>query len=387
VVILIAACSGGSLRPKIALVTSGVGTAYGGIGVVAQLIVSALQKDTDVSVWQHPASWPRLLRIGLVGGRVFLGSRKRPDFVVYDHVHLAVLHAAIPSLRNIPYMVFLHGIEVWEPLVGRRREALLGASLLLTNSATTEAVARSVNPWLPKLEVVWLGVKGQPRPTDQTAIAPVGLIVGRMASSERLKGHDAVMDAWPEIRAAVPDAKMLILGTGNDERRLRRKVDDEGLCGIEFCGRLSDAERDRMYQSSRLLFYPSKQEGFGLAGAEAASFGVPVLGLAGTVTEELFPDGTGAVLARDLGKHSIARAAIPVLADSQLASKLGRAAWNRVQNNFLEEHFTERFRRALSPLIPALGAGDGTVGQSGRQSRVHAEGSAEFSAFGRRPSH
>jgi hypothetical protein len=81
------------LRPKIALVTSGVGTAQGGIGVVAKLIVSALQKDTDVSVWQHPASLPRPLRVGLVGGRVFLGSRKCPDLVVYDHVHQ-------PSFKN-----------------------------------------------------------------------------------------------------------------------------------------------------------------------------------------------------------------------------------------------------------------------------------------------
>ncbi len=28
-------------------------------------------------------------------------------------------------------MVFLHGVEVWQPLAGRRREALLGASLLI----------------------------------------------------------------------------------------------------------------------------------------------------------------------------------------------------------------------------------------------------------------
>jgi hypothetical protein len=77
-----------------------------------------------------------------------------------------------------------------------------------------------------------------------------------------------------------------------------------------------------------------------------------VLGLAGTVVEELFPNGTGAIFARDLAKHSIAEAAIPVLADSRLASSLGRAAWNRVQNNFLEEHFVQRFRRTLSSLIP-----------------------------------
>jgi phosphatidylinositol alpha-1,6-mannosyltransferase len=172
-----------------------------------------------------------------------------------------------------------------------------------------------------------------------------------MASAERLKGHDAVIDAWPEIRAAVPEAILRIVGTGNDAGRLRMRVRQENLCGIQFCGWLSDAERDRMYRSSRLLFYVSKQEGFGLAAAEAASYGVPVLGLAGTVFEELFPSGAGAVLARDLQKHSIARAAIPILADPQIALELGRAAWNRVQQNFLEEHFAERLRQALYPLI------------------------------------
>jgi phosphatidyl-myo-inositol dimannoside synthase len=353
-VILIAIGSaGGLLRSKIALVTSGVGTAQGGIGVVAQLIVSALRPDTDVSLWEHPASLPRMLRIGLTAWRAFFGGFNRPDLVVYDHVHLAALHATIPSLRAIPYAVFLHGTEVWEPLAGRRKEALLRANFLLTNSATTEATARIVNPWLPKLEIVWLGVRGQPRPTDLTATPPVGLIIGRMASSERQKGHDAVMDAWPEIRSAIPDAKLFIVGTGDDERRLRRRVRDEHLLGIEFCGRLRDAERDRMYRSSRLLFYPSRQEGFGLAAVEAASFGVPVLGLAGTVVEELFPNSTGALLARDWETWSIAQAAIPVLSDAQLARAVGVAAWTRVQNNFLEEHFTQRFRRVLAKLLPA----------------------------------
>ena len=122
---------------------------------------------------------------------------------------------------------------------------------------------------------------------------PIGLIVGRMADSERLKGHDAVMDAWPLIRSMVPDAKLMIVGEGNDKRRLQKRAKTERLDGIEFCGRISDAERNQMYRSSRLLFYPSKQEGFGLAGVEAASFGLPVLGLAGTVTEELFPSWNG----------------------------------------------------------------------------------------------
>jgi len=340
------------VRTKVELFTSGLGTNHGGVGVVAQLIVSALQDDADVAVSVHPPFLPRFLRFGIVGIRSYLAGLTRPDFVLYDHVHLAALHATIPALREIPYGVFLHGIEVWVPLLGRRQEALLGANVLIVNSAMTEVLARKVNPWLPKAKVVWLGVPGHARPADVRSSRPMGLIVGRMASAERLKGHDSVMDAWPDISAAVPDAKLVIVGTGDDERRLRRRAMQERLNGVEFLGYISDERRDHVYQSSRMLFYPSKQEGFGLAGTEAASFGLPVLGLAGTVTEELFPPGTGAVLARSLAKPDIVEAVAPLLKDAALASELGRAAWERVQDNFLEEHFRARFRKALDDFVP-----------------------------------
>jgi glycosyltransferase involved in cell wall biosynthesis len=100
-----------------------------------------------------------------------------------------------------------------------------------------------------------------------------------------------------------------------------------------------------------MLFYPSKQEGYGLAGAEAASFGVPVLGLAGTVTEELFPLGTGAVVAKDLSRESIAEAAIPLLRNARYAQELGSAAATRVNAIFLKEHFAGRLRKALAPQL------------------------------------
>jgi phosphatidylinositol alpha-1,6-mannosyltransferase len=304
--------------------------------VVAGLIVSALEGPSRLNVWEHHAFWPRFARIPAAVGRRFLGSLnlKTSDFVLYDHVDLAILHAVIPRLRNVPYAVFLHGIEVWKPLVGRRREALIEANLLLVNSATTEAEARIFNPWLPKVTVAWLGLERQNEIADVRAAAPMRLIVGRNADSERLKGHDAAMDAWHLIESIIPDAKLMIVGGGKDKGRLQKRVKAERLPGIEFCGRIDETERNQMYRSCRLLFYPSKQEGFGLAGVEGASFGIPLLGLAGTLTEELFPTGTGAVIAKDLSRESIAEAAIPILGGSQHAAELGRAALARVNAVF-----------------------------------------------------
>ena len=335
---------------KIVLVTSGLGTRYGGVGVVAQAIRSALQPEYAISVWRHPPFWPRVGRIARVAAQSFIGSRVHPVIVIYDHVHLAALHATIPGLRRIPYAVFLHGVEVWASLTGRRREALLGADRLIANSARTVADALRFNPWLPKVEVVWLG-SGTPRSATTDRPQPIALIVGRMNSLERYKGHDAVISAWPLLRAAVPDARLIVVGTGDDERRLRRRVRVSGLAGIDFCGRLSDSERDRAYRTARLLFYPSTQEGFGLAAIEALSFGVPVVGLVGTVIEELFPNREGVVLTKDLGPENIAEAAIPLLKDSRLACQVGQLGRERVESVFLEEHFARRFRRALAPLL------------------------------------
>jgi glycosyltransferase involved in cell wall biosynthesis len=75
------------------------------------------------------------------------------------------------------------------------------------------------------------------------------------------------------------------------------------------------------------------------------------LGLSATVTNELFPEGTGAVFAKRLDGESIAQAAIPLLKDPQRAASLGQTARARVQSMFLEEHFIERFRKAISPLL------------------------------------
>jgi hypothetical protein len=77
------------------------------------------------------------------------------------------------------------------------------------------------------------------------------------------------------------------------------------------------------------------------------------LGLAGTVTEELFPDGTGAIMAKDLSRKSISESAVPVLKSAQHAAELGRAASARVNAVFLKEHFADRFRRALALQLSA----------------------------------
>jgi phosphatidylinositol alpha-1,6-mannosyltransferase len=172
-----------------------------------------------------------------------------------------------------------------------------------------------------------------------------------MESCERMNGHDLVLEAWPSIVDAVPSARLLIVGDGSDLPRLKRRVAEERLEGVEFTGRVGDSERDALYRRASVFLFPSRQEGFGLAAVEAAEAGLPVVALRGTVMEELFPLGSGVELIAGINPRPLADATIDLLSNRRRAREMGAAARDRVYQLFLEEHFSTRFDAAVAPLL------------------------------------
>lgn len=338
-----------SLRGRrITVATSCLGSGIGGVGVVSAQVVEALRADgVDLDIWMHESKQPRARRLLGFAARTLSAVRRRPSFVFYDHVDLAQASVTFPWLRGVPFGIFLHGTEVWAPLHGRRRQALEQAAVRVVNSSTTLMRARCVNDWLPTARVAWLGVSPPTTPVVVGSRAPIALMVGRMEPGEAYKGHDPVLDAWPRIVARVPDARLLIVGDGGDLPRLRARVANEAIRHVEFTGRIDDLARDELYRRARILFFPSKNEGFGLVAVEAALYGVPTVGLRGTVMEEVYPEGTGSVLAEAYTADAISAAALPLFEDALLARELGSLAQERARTTFLAAQFGERFLRIL----------------------------------------
>ena len=210
--------------------------------------------------------------------------------------------------------------------------------------------ARESNPWLPEPRIIWLGAP-EARPRGRGEIKPVALVLGRMAAAERYKGHDALIDAWPRVVDAVPDAQLVIVGDGDDRARLEARA--AGRPSIVFTGFLSDAERQELLESAAMLVSISTGEGFGLAAVEAASCGVPVVALKGTVTEELFPGGSGHVLLESTDAGPLADALVALMTDAHRARAIGAAGRQRVRDAFTTEHFNKRLRAAIRPLAAA----------------------------------
>lgn len=333
----------------VVLVTSGLGSEFGGVGVVSSLLERAIG-SSRARLWRHYHTWPSFVRRAGLGLRALAGGFRRPSAIVYEHVGLAALHAVVPTVREVPHAVFLHGTEVWKPLNLRQKHALVSASLLMANSDFTVRSARAANPWLPEVRIVHLGVRlpavvpapARDRPSQV-------LLVGRMAQAERYKGHDQVLEGWACIRKAVPTASLVIVGGGDDEERIKMK--SRQLEGVIFAGRIGDGERDRLYGESRVVMVPSQREGFGLVAVEAAAHGAAIVGLRGTVIEELFPGDEGPALAGSQDPSAIAAAAIPLLADPDEAQRRVDALLGQVRARFLEDHAVARIREALRGLL------------------------------------
>ena len=104
------------------------------------------------------------------------------------------------------------------------------------------------------------------------------LTLGRLASKERAKGFDEVLDILSDLRRRIPDVCYVIAGEGDYRQTLEQKVDTLGLRhNVIFTGFVSEHEKPDFYRLSDVYVMPSRGEGFGFVVLEALACGVPVV--------------------------------------------------------------------------------------------------------------
>ncbi|WP_446222165.1 glycosyltransferase family 4 protein [Nocardia sp. IBHARD005] len=107
-------------------------------------------------------------------------------------------------------------------------------------------------------------------PLDTRAPTRTVLCVRRL---ERRMGIDVLLRAWPQVSAAHPDARLVVVGTGTAEADLRAEAAE--LAGtVEFTGRVSDDRLTELYAEATVSVVPTVAlEGFGLIALESLAAG------------------------------------------------------------------------------------------------------------------
>ncbi|OGH04391.1 MAG: hypothetical protein A2W22_05050 [Candidatus Levybacteria bacterium RBG_16_35_11] len=115
--------------------------------------------------------------------------------------------------------------------------------------------------------------------------------MGRIHTS---KGIFDLVKIWKYVCKLRPDAKLAIIGTGDEEIKLKleKKIEEAHLSqNIELLGFLENDEAFSIVNSCKLFVSASHEEGFGIAILEAMACGLPVIAWNLPVYSEVFPRG------------------------------------------------------------------------------------------------
>jgi phosphatidylinositol alpha-1,6-mannosyltransferase len=306
----------------------------------------------------HPSTLARI-RFGatLAGAQAF----GRMSAVLYSHLSLAKVQYWLPAAFRRPYAVFLHGIEVWRPLSAAERQVLSGAALLVANSGYTARRVREVHPWVGPIAECALAlpeaVGAASSATEQVEHRnepPTVIIVARMSAHERYKGHDQILDAWPVVRSRIPDARLVIVGDGDDAPRLRAKAASLGLAAsVLFTGFVTEAQLAALYQKASVFAMPSREEGFGLVYLEAMARGVPCIGSIHDAAGGVITDGVTGYLVDQADVRALADRITNLLSDPSLRLAMGREGQRRVEQHFTYARFRDRLLSLLETAFEA----------------------------------
>ncbi|MBP6508136.1 MAG: glycosyltransferase family 4 protein [Opitutaceae bacterium] len=230
---------------------------------------------------------------------------RQADLLVCGHLgQLAVARLAQlfnPSLR---YCLVAHGIEVWRPYTLMERWALRGAHRILCVSDFTRRQIQRFYPAMPAARIVVVPntldpfisaeATGIAQTTTNTTENPVILSVGRLSFADAYKGFDTLIEALPAVRHQFPNARLRIVGDGDDLARLKALAQAHGVSdAVEFTGRISDEALRAEYAACTLFALPSRKEGFGLVYLEAMTHGKPCVGARAGGAPEVITEAVG----------------------------------------------------------------------------------------------
>lgn len=127
-----------------------------------------------------------------------------------------------------------------------------------------------------------------PSKPNEFGVGNYFLFVGRLSGE---KGVQLLLEAFHQL----PEEKLVIVGTGPDEEKLRQYQRDHHIVNITFEGYRTGAALDDIFRGAKALLLPSVwYENMPYVMLEAFSFGKPVLGSnLGGIPERIEPGNNG----------------------------------------------------------------------------------------------
>lgn len=296
------------------------------------------------------------LDISAVGFLLRIVREQRPDLV---HVHsrrgadffgaIAARLAGVPAV--LTRRVDNPGVPGLSGLMYQAYARIVAISQAVRSQLAAEGVPEA------KLSVIPSAVDTQARTSawsrerflDEFRLAPGQPVVGMVAQFIPRKGHQAWLEAWGQVTARCPNARLLLLGRGLLEPSLKAHFGSRP--DMHFAGFRADLPA--FLGQLDLLVHPALAEGLGLSLLEAQGAGVPVVGFAAGGVPEAVADGVTGLLAPPGDMDGLVERLLRLLLNPALRRQMGRAGADRVRREFAPAVMVDRYLALYRTLVPA----------------------------------
>lgn len=266
----------------------------------------------------------------------------------------------ISRMVDVPVVYQFHGNLSSVGIGGRIRDIVSGSDSILVNSWYT------ADRFMDDLGIEADGVV---RPgVDSAEFAPTGVkradppeitFAGRLHEQ---KGIGDLLRAFAELEA---DARLNIVGSGAHRSRFERLVDDLGVEGVRFHGKVPREEFAEYYHRATVACHPSHYESFGMTNLEAMAAGTAVITTDLPAVREYAVDGENSRIVPVGDPEAIRTALDELLASPRLRASLERGG-RRTAEQFSWERQAERLeeycRAAVTGEQPSPGRASGSGG-------------------------
>jgi glycosyltransferase involved in cell wall biosynthesis len=157
------------------------------------------------------------------------------------------------------------------------------------------------------------------------------------------KGGDIVLAAFEEVRKALPEAKLVVIG----------KTISTTIDGVENPGKISSrSELEELFLKTDLVVAPSRYEPFGLFLVEAMSYGIPCIVSAheGNGILEFLDHEVDSILIPEPTPDVLARHTINLLSNPSLLASMSEAARCKVKSKLNWNTIAKEMVQVLSQL-------------------------------------
>lgn len=205
-----------------------------------------------------------------------------PDIV---HAHYATSYGLVGALTGFhPFVISSWGTDVMK----FPNKNFVAKSILKYNFKNADllcATSYTISEYISKItkknvEVVPFGIdSGQFKPAKaESLFKEEDFVIGTVKPLEKLYNQEQLFEAFARLKPKYPHIRLLIVGSGSLEEKLKQKAIDLKLENdIVFTGRIPFAEVNKYYNMMKIMVNISEYESFGVSVVEAMACEVPVI--------------------------------------------------------------------------------------------------------------